>query len=524
VTSVWADIVLVHGKVLTMNPSQPEVQAVAVRDGRIVAVGNSAEIRSWIGKATQIVDLAGRAVLPGFIDTHVHVSGFGRSLEGINLRHVESIKELQIRLEEHVQKLANGKWITGHGWDQDRLGEKRYPTRWDLDAVSPNNPVVFTRVCGHACVLNSKALALANITSRTDSPSWGQIDKNAATGEPTGVLRESAMNLVWAIMPKPSEKELIEICSRACHRAIETGLTSIHWIVNSSKEVLIIQKLRENHRLPLRVYILFPAELLEQLVGLGLRTGFGDDCVKIGSLKVLVDGSLGARTAALREPYSDEPSTKGMILYTQDELNALVLEAHEAGLQLAIHAIGDKTVNMALSAIEGALAKAPKKDHRHRIEHASVLTRELISAMKRDEVIASVQPHFTVSDFWAVDRVGPRRARWVYPFRSLLTEGMKVTGGSDSPVEPISPLLGIWAAVTRRSSPEERLTVDEALRLYTINAAFASFEEDIKGSIESGKLADLIILSQDPHEVSPEKIKDIEVEMTIVGGQIAHSK
>ncbi len=518
------ELVLFNGKVITMNPSQPRAQAVAVRNGEILAVGLDKEIKPLVGKKTRTIDLKGRTVLPGFIDTHIHVAGLGRSLTPINLRAADSIEELQKRLEEQVQKVPKGRWITGRGWDQERFAERRYPARWNLDESSPDNPVVFTRVCGHICVANSKALEMANITRQTVPPPWGQIDKDAETGEPTGILRENAMNLVLDLVPPPNEEELVQACGSACRKAAEAGLTSVHWIINSVDEIRAIKELRRRGKLFVRVYILVPGELLEQVTGLGLYTGFGDDFVRIGSLKVFANGSLGARTAALREPYCDEPATKGLMHYSQEELDALVLKAHMAGLQLAMHAIGDKAVDMVLTALENALMEAPRGDHRHRIEHASVLNEDLINRMKRVNVIASVQPHFFVSDFWVADRVGVKRARWVHPFGTLINEGITVTGGSDYPVEPMNPLLGIWAAVARGAFPEEQLTVNEAVRLYTIRAAFASFEEDRKGSIERGKLADLVILSQDPHEVFPETIKDIEVEMTILGGKIVYAR
>ena len=295
-------------------------------------------------------------------------------------------------------------------------------------------------------------------------------------------------------------------------------------MISSPAEIRVIQKLRAENRLPIRVYIVIPVDFLDHLTDLGLRTGFGDNMVKIGGVKILADGSLGARTAALTEPYNDDPSTKGMSLYSQEQLNALVAKAHKAGLQLAIHAIGDQAVEMVLTAYERTLKKEPKKQHRHRIEHASVLNEGLIQRMKRLGVMATVQPHFVISDFWVTDRVGPKRARWVYPFKTLIRKGVLIAGGSDCPVEPISPLLGIYAAVARKTFPDEGISVDEALRLYTVNAAFASFEENIKGSIEVGKLADLVVLSHNPREVLPEKIGDIQVEMTIVGGKAMHAK
>lgn len=517
-----ADLVLTNANVLTMNPSKPHAQAIAIQDDKIIEVGTNKEIKPYIGKNTKIINLEEKTVVPGFIDTHAHITGYGKSLRQINLRGVSSIKEMQKKLKSRAQETPKGQWILGRGWDQDQLIEKRYPTRWDLDKFSPNNPVILTRVCGHLCVANSQALELAGIAKETTSPPAGQIDKDPKTGEPTGILRENAMNLVWEVKPEPSEEELIEACILACQKAVEAGLTSVHWLISSPTEIRVIQKLRQQNKLPLRVYIMVSVKLLDHLIDLGLHTGFGDNRIRIGSVKIFSDGSLGARTAALFQPYHDEPTRKGIMLYTQEKLNTLVMKAHRAGFQLAIHAIGDRAIDMTLTALENALEEAPKKNHRHRIEHASVLNRKLIQRMKRLKVIASVQPHFVVSDFWVADRVGPTRARWVYPFKTLVQEGVLTTGSSDCPVEPIDPLLGVWAAVAREAFPEERISVDDALRLYTVNAAYASFEEDVKGSIDVGKLADLVVLSREPHEISPNEIRDVEVEMTIVGGKVVY--
>jgi hypothetical protein len=277
-------------------------------------------------------------------------------------------------------------------------------------------------------------------------------------------------------------------------------------------------------KLPLRIYLGIPAELLDELVDLGLATGFGNDMVKIGFVKIFADGSLGARTAALKKPYSDKPETSGMILYTQKKLNKLVLKAHRAGLQMGVHAIGDRAIEIVLKAFSKALKKFPRDNNRHRIEHCSVLNPKLIKQMKRLGVIASVQPHFTVSDFWVVDRVGKARARWVYPFKALVREGLVVASGSDCPVELINPLLGIWAAVARKGFAGESLTLEEALRTYTSNAAYASFDENKKGTIEAGKFADLTILSDDLFTVPLEKIKDVKVEMVLVNGEIVYAR
>ena len=515
-----ADLALINGNIITINPSKPQAQAVAIKDNRIVKVGTNREIKALIKKGTKVIDLNGKTVVPGLIDTHIHMAGFGKALTEINLRGVQSIKKMQNKLKERVEKTEEEEWILGRGWDQDRLKDKRYPTRWDLDKVSPNNPVVLTRVCGHICAVNTRALKKAGITEETTPPPGGEIDKDSKTDEPTGILRENAMDLVHDVKPGISEPQLMKACRLACRKAVEAGLTSVHWIINSEAEIRTIQKLRAQKKLPLRVYILIPVGFLDHLIGLGLSTGFGGDMVRIGGVKIFADGSLGARTAALHASYSDDPSTKGMMLYREEKLEELIMKAHRAGLQLAIHAIGDQAVDVVLTALEETLKEIPREDHRHRVEHASVLSETLIRRMKKLGVIASVQPHFVVSDFWVADRLGPKRARWTYPFKTLIGEGVPTVGGSDCPVEPIRPLLGIQAAVSRKSFPEEQISVDKALRMYTIDAAFASFEEDAKGSIEAGKLADLVVLSRDPRRLPLDEIKNIVVEMTFVGGRM----
>jgi len=515
-----ATLVFLNANVHTLNPKKPEAQALAIQDDKILHVGSNREVKRHIGPKTRVIDLKGKTVLPGFIDTHVHVASFGRNLTAINLRNASSIRQIQQAVKERAKETPPGKWIIGHGWDQEKLEERRLPTRRDLDAATREHPVVLIRVCGHLCVANTKALKEAGIDEKTASPRGGKIERAPKTGQPTGILRENAQKLVLKAIPKPTEEELAEACLLACRKAVQHGLTTVHWIIENPRELRVVQRLRAEGKLPLRVYIFIPERYLDQLVELGLQTGFGDSTVKIGAIKILADGSLGARTAALHEPYSDDPNTRGVLLYSQSELNKFAVKAHKAGFQLAIHAIGDEAVNTVLDAIERALKEKPVKDHRHRVEHASVLNKRLIKRMKKMGVIASVQPHFIVSDFWVADRVGPARARWVYPIKSLLEENLVVTGSSDCPVEPINPLLGVWAAVAMHPFLEERLSVEEALRLYTVNAAFSSFEENLKGSLEDGKLADLVVLSDDPFSVEAEKIRDISVLMTVVGGQI----
>jgi predicted amidohydrolase YtcJ len=516
-----ATLVLLNGKVYTLNYRKPTAQAVAVSNEKIVYVGENSEASKFAGSKTKVVDLDGRTVLPGFTDCHVHVASFGRSLSALNLRNVTSITQLKEIVTERAQQHFPETWILGYGWDQEKFAEKRLPTRWDLDEAAADNPVILFRVCTHICVANSKALEEAEIQKYTIAPFGGRIDKDPSTGELTGILREKALKLISKAFPKESVEEIFKTCLMACRKAVESGLTGVHWIIESPIEMLAIRKMRKEGKLPLRVYLLAPIEFMEDLEGLGIGQGFGDSMVKIGGLKILLDGSLGGQTAALYAPYDDAPETSGMLTYEQKDLEMLVLNAHKAGLQLAVHAIGDKAIDVALDAFENASQKIPNVGHRHRIEHASVLNETSIRRMKRLGIIASVQPHFTNSDFWIEHRLGKKRARWVYPFKSLIKAGAAVCGGSDCPVDPISPLLGIWAAVVRQRNSSESLTVEEAIRLYTVNAAYADFEENLKGIIEEGKLADMVVLSHDPFEIKPEKIKDIQVLMTIVGGQIS---
>ncbi len=305
---------------------------------------------------------------------------------------------------------------------------------------------------------------------------------------------------------------------------VEEGITTVHWIISSTNEMRTLQHLALSKKLPLRIYALMPVDYLDDLIRLGLSTGFGDNRIKIGSVKILADGSLGARTAALKHPYEDAPEAEGMMLHSQGELEKFVEKAHKAHLQLAIHVIGDKAAEIVLTILERVLRRMPNENHRHRLEHVSVLAPWLIKKIKESKVIASVQPHFTVSDFWIPKRLGKTRARWTYAFKSLVRRGVVVMGGSDAPIEPVSPISGIYAATARETFCQERLTIHEALSLYTINAAYGSFEEELKGSIKKLKLADLTVLSNDPYKMEPQQLRNVKVEMTIVGGEPVYIK
>jgi predicted amidohydrolase YtcJ len=513
-----ADLILVDGVVITMNSSAPFAQAVAMTEDKIVAVGTTSEIRRWIGKKTKTVDLKGKAVMPGFIDSHAHIIWLGFQSSELDLRNVSSIESIQQRLREKVKETKKGKWIFGRGWDQDLLEEKRYPTRLDLDKVAPDNPVFIVRVCGHIGVANSKALEIAGIDEKTAKSLGDYVGRDPKTRELNGLFKEKTVDLIRGVS-KPSRKELQKACTIALSEAAKLGLTTVTCITDSPSEIYTLEKLAEEGHLSLRVYAMVPIDSLRQFKNRKVDNPY----LKVKCVKMFADGSLGARTAALMEPYADEPSETGILYYTLKQLKELVEEADSSGFQIAVHVIGDKAVEQTVRAFEDALGKERVTKHRHRLEHVSVLNPNLIKRIRSLGLLATIQPHFVVSDFWIIGRLGPERARWTYAFKSLVDTGVPIAGSSDAPVEQLSPLLGVWAAVTRERSPEERLSVMEALRAYTMGGAHSSFEEKVKGSIEVGKYADLIVLSHNPLKVKPDKIKDIKVEMTMVGGRVVYS-
>jgi len=518
VNKVQADSVLINADIMTMNKQTPRAQAVATKGGRIVEVGSNETIKRLIGNKTKIINVKNKTVVPGFIDAHAHMMTLGQPFQWLDLRGASSIEEILAKLGARVKDTERDRWIQGRGWDQELFKEKRYLTRWDLDKASPHNPVILNRVCGHIGVANSRALEIAMINKET-AASWGElVNREPRTGELTGILLEGANDAVWNL-PEPSQEEQLEVCSKASVEAVKAGLTSVHWFAYKPDEIEALKKLRKQGRLPLRVYSVVLWECLNKYG----RRSLGDDFLKLRCLKVLTDGSLGARTAALKKPYADDPSTRGILNHSYEELKAMIRKADEAGFQIAIHAIGDLAVTETLRAFKEVLGEETVRRHRHRIEHVSVLSPSLIKKIKASGLLVCVQPHFLVTDFWIENRLGSKRARWTYPFKSLLRSGIPVAASSDSPAEPLNPLLGIWAAVARQSFPEECITVEEALQTYTINAAYLSFEEKVKGSIEVGKFADFTVLSQSPLKVKAEKIRDVKVVMTIVGGRIVHS-
>jgi predicted amidohydrolase YtcJ len=519
-----ADLALINANVRTMNPRQPVAQAVAIRKNKIVKVGTNQEINQLIGERTRVISLYGKTVVPGLIDTHIHVADFGRCLLWLDLTSAESIKELQSLLREKAKQTSAGKWIIGRGWNHNRFKDKRLPTISDLNTAAPDNPVILYHESAMVCAVNSKALALAGVTGQTVVPLGGIIDRNPQTGELTGILRDSATNLVWQVVPEPTENELLDTTVLACQKIAESGLTSVHWLVLSENELPIIQKLHAEGKLFVRVNVIVPEVLLKEIIGFQSTDSL---MLHVGGAVIATDGYLDSKTATLLQPYSDEPNNSGRLLCTEQTLAASVAQVLAAGLQPVIHAMGDKAVDTVLKVIEQTLKQVAIKPVRFRIEQAAVLNKELIKRLKTQKVVVSVQPKVIATEFavWsATERLGIERAKWLHPLKTLLKEGLKVAGGSDCPMEPLNPLLGMQEAVLRENFSEQRLSVEEALRMYTVDAAYSSSEENVKGSIEDGKLADLTILSNDPMVVPTNEIKDINIEMTIIDGKVVYSK
>jgi hypothetical protein len=512
-------------------------EAVAAFHGRILYVGDRDVARNVFPKGIEpeVIDLGGKAAIPGFTDSHLHLMSLGLGFRHIRLDDVTSIAELKARVKARAGTAGPGEWVLGRGWDQDYFRERRYPTRKDLDEAAGDRPVYLTRGCGHLAVLSSKALEVAGITRDTPDPPGGVIDRDMY-GEPTGVLRESAQGLARDKVPQPSREALEDSTKEAMKHLLSKGITTIHPNDGHAGFQGTMEVYRNAHAdgIPLRVYWDMPFDFLPELADTPLRTGDGDDYLRIGAVKIFADGSLGGRTAALEEPYSDDPRNSGILVIPEETLKEHVYAAHVLGMQVAVHAIGDKATRLSIEAIAEAQSRLPRKPLRHRLVHVQILSAFLITEMRRVGVVADVQPKFLTTDMrWAQDRVGTQRMRSSYSWHTMLKAGIPLAGGSDCPVEPADPLFGIYAAVTRKDMdgnpkgafyPNERVTLEEAVRMFTLGGSYAAFQEDQKGTLEPGKLADFVVLSEDLFRVAPDDIKDLEVLMTVVGGEVAYKK
>jgi predicted amidohydrolase YtcJ len=530
----FADLVIVHGHVWTVDPRNSRAEAVAVHDGHIVAVGSDAEIAKWVGPATKRIDAQGKSVLPGFIDAHVHFSSGGGEISGVHLRDANTPQEFARRIGEQAKKLAKGEWMLGGTWDHELWGGTPLPSHDWVDALTPDTPVFVSRYDGHMAMANALALRLAGITRETEDPPGGTIVRGK-DGNPTGLLKDAAMNLVYRIIPPPSEEQLLRMVQAAMAEARRFGVTSIHDI-SATEDVRAYQTLADRGELTLRIYSITPLPQWQAPATAGIRAGFGNDWIHLGALKGFADGSLGSTTALFEKPYDDAPETSGLpneMMLPEGNMLKMVLGADKAGLQLAVHAIGDKANRIMLDIYaEVEKQNGARSDRRWRIEHAQHLRPEDFARFAQLGVIASVQPYHAIDDGrWAEKRIGHERAKTTYAFRTLLDHGVRLAFGSDWTVAPMNPMVGLYAAVTRATLdgknpggwfPEQRLTLEEAVQAYTLGSAFAEFREGEKGSLTRGKLADVVVLDGDLFALAPEKIKDAAVRYTIVGGRVVY--
>ncbi|HEC33837.1 MAG TPA: amidohydrolase [Chloroflexi bacterium] len=531
------DLVLYNGRFFTQAPDLPWAAAVAIRGARILAAGSDDEIRALAGPDARSIDLGGRLVLPGLTDAHFHFRDWALGLRRLALAGAESLADLRERLAQRAEETPPGEWILGQGWNESRWPEPRMPTRADLDDVAPHHPVILWRSDLHLAVANSQALQRASITGDTPDPPKGIIDRDES-GEPTGVLRDLAINMVSDIIPPPTEEETVEAMREGLTVLHRLGLTGVHdqRIMGGADGPLAFhayQNLQASGDLALRLWMSIPSERLDEAVALGLRSGFGDDYLRVGHVKAFSDGGQGARTAWMLEPYEDTGDC-GMPLTPMEEIAAIVRKADRAGLAVAVHAIGDRANRELIALFERVTQHTiPVTPIPHRIEHVQMIRPDDVIRLARLGIVASVQPIHTTDDIPMVENSVGARGRFAYPFRDMLDAGVTLAFGSDAPVADPNPLFGIHAAVTRQRRdgtpsggwyPQQRLTVAEAVWGYTMGAALASGREAELGSITPGKLADLIVLDRDIFAVEPMEIAGAQVVMTIFDGRVVYEQ
>lgn len=532
--SDFADLIFMNGKVWTLNPQQPWADGVAVKNGRIAAVGSSREVSRWIGPNSRRIDLSGAMLLPGFIDSHTHFLEGGFALQNIRLRDAAGRRDFVERIGAKARELEPGAWILNGDWDHQRFDPPELPRKEWIDGVTPHHPVCVNRLDGHMVLVNSVALGIAGITRETDSPLGGEILRDPQTGEPTGILKDAAMDLVMSHIPEPGFDAKLRAAEAALRHAARHGVTSIHDMSTMANYEVYRELLRRN-RLSARICVYIPISRMDPETGLSVDLPPGDDHLKVGGLKGFVDGSLGSFTALFFDPYTDAPQKRGIKvadMYPEGIMEKRIRAADRAGMQIAVHAIGDQANHIILDIIEHITAEEGKRERRWRIEHAQHLLPEDIGRFGRLNLIASVQPYHAIDDgCWAEKKVGSGRLKTTYPFHSLLEDGARLACGSDWTVAPLDPLSGIYAAVTRRTLdgkhpdgwiPDEKMSLEDAIRGYTIEGAFAEFSEAVKGSIEIGKVADLVVLSHDLFSTAPEDIMEVRVMMTVADGAVVY--
>jgi predicted amidohydrolase YtcJ len=525
VTDTSITLAVVNARAWTGDPQRPWADGIAISGERIAAVGSSAEIRKLTGSGARVIDARGMMLVPGFIDSHVHFLDGGFGLASVQLRDAKTPSEFIARVNAFAASAPPGTWITEGNWDHERWGGELPRREW-IDSVTPNTPVWVNRLDGHMGLANGAALRAAGVTRATADVEGGTIVRDSS-GEPTGVLKDNAMALVGRVVPPPSNEQLDRALDAAMQFVAEQGVTSVHHM-GSWSDLAVFERAHAARRLRTRIYAAVPLSTWERLRDTVAARGRGDAWLKRGALKGFVDGSLGSHTAAFFDPFSDAPRDRGLLVNTPDDLYAWTSGADRAGLHVMVHAIGDRAINLILGIFDRVARENGGRDRRFRVEHAQHIAPSDLPRFASLGVIASMQPYHAIDDGrWADKVIGVERARTTYAFRSLLDTRARVAFGSDWYVAPPTPLEGIYAAVTRRTIdekrpegwvPEQKISVEEALRAYTIDAAYAEFAESQKGSLVRGKLADFVLIDRDLTRIPPETIRDARVTMTVVGG------
>ena len=525
-----ADLIVEHARIWTVDATRPVAEAVAVLDGRIVAVGTDAAVHAWRGPRTRVVDAGGKRLLPGFNDSHVHFSDGGAALAAVQLNDVTSTAEFVRRIGAHAKSIPAEQWILAGNWDETKWSPAELPTRQLIDAVTPDNPVSLNRYDGHMVLLNSKALALAGITAATPDPPGGVIVHDAR-GEPTGALKDAAIGLLERIIPAPTPAERRRSIERSLHEAATLGVTSVQDMAVDYGDLAVYAALLGEGRLGTRIYVAPSIVAVEDQAKLGIRQAFGGPSLRLGAVKGFADGSLGSRTAYFFEPFLDQPGNRGLLADTMQPLSRTreyLARADATGLQVCIHAIGDEAISTVLDLYAEVAKNGGARDRRWRIEHAQHMAAKDFERFAALKVIASVQPYHAIDDGrWAEARIGHARAARTYAFRTFREHGVRLAFGTDWPVAPLDPMLTLYAATTRATLdgrnpggwfPEQKLSIEEAIEAYTLGSAYAEFQEHEKGTISPGKLADFVLLSEDVLHLPPAQLRRVRVLRTWVGG------
>lgn len=527
-----ADLIITNAKVWTVDKSMPLAQAVAVLGDRIVAVGSSTDIEAWHGPHTDLIDAGGKLLLPGFNDAHVHFVSGGKQLDSIQLNDASSPEEFARRIGDRAKVTPKGQWILGGNWDETKWNPPNMPTRELIDALTPDTPVFVNRYDGHMGLANSVALRLAGITANTPDPPGGSVVRDAH-GNPTGALKDAATEYIDKVIPPLTHDQRLKNVKRALAYAASVGVTSVQHMVASHEDIAVYAELLQHGELTTRIYAAPSITHVDDLAKLGIGRAFGGPYLRIGALKAFADGSLGSGTAYFYEPFLNQGNNRGLL---SDEMHPISLmrdrymKADAAGLQICTHAIGDEGISTILDLYADVIKAHGETDRRFRIEHAQHIAAKDFERFAQLHVIASVQPYHAIDDGrFAESHIGHDRASRTYAFRTFLDHGVRLAFGTDWEVAPLDPLLSVYAAVTRATLdgknpggwfPEQKLSVAEAIDAYTMGSAYAEFQEMEKGSITTGKLADMVLLSDDIFAIGPEKIRDVRVLQTFLGGRL----